>query len=113
MAYSSAMIIKETHYFTKIIKELMTDELYGELQEALVRQPALGDLIPSSGGLRKVRWKIPGKGKRGGVRVIYYWITQEDHIFMLFAYGKASKEDLTKEQIKLLRQLVEEELNNG
>ena len=56
----------------------MTDEEYRVLQEALVFRPTMGDLIPGSGGLRKVRWKIEGRGKSGGVRVIYYWVTAKD-----------------------------------
>ena len=91
----------------------MSDELYAGLQEAIIRAPDIGDIIPGSGGLRKVRWKVAGRGKRGGVRVIYYWITQEDQIYMLFAYKKAKQENITKPQLKLLKQLVEEELKNG
>lgn len=66
------MVIVETSLFTRLIKSLMSDEEYRVLQEALVSRPALGDLIPGSGGLRKVRWNTTGQGKRGGVRVIYY-----------------------------------------
>ena len=66
------MVIVETSLFTRLIKSLMSDEEYRVLQEVLVSRPALGDLIPGSGGLRKVRWNTTGQGKRGGVRVIYY-----------------------------------------
>jgi hypothetical protein len=108
-----SMVIKETHYFTEIIQKLMPDDMYAELQKAIIKQPEIGDPITGSRGLRKVRWKIPGSGKRGGLRVIYYWITKENEIFMLFAYKKARSENLTKDQIKLLRKAVEEELSDG
>ena len=58
--------------FTRCAKELLTDDEYAELQTALVDHPDAGDLIPGSHGLRKLRWKIDGSGKRGGMRVIYY-----------------------------------------
>ena len=59
MAYNVNMVIKETYYFAKTIKELMSDDLYAQLQRELVRNPDIGALIPNSGGLRKVRWKMP------------------------------------------------------
>ena len=78
MAYIRRMVILETSIFTKRIKELMTDEIYRELQNALVAYPESGKLIQGSGGLRKIRWGIASKGKRGGVRVIYYFATNKN-----------------------------------
>jgi hypothetical protein len=66
------MVIIETSVFTRLIQELMSDEGYRALQEVLITRPESGDLIKGSGGLRKIRWKLEGQGKRGGVRVIYY-----------------------------------------
>jgi len=77
------------------------------LQTALMLRPNAGSLIRGSGGLRKIRWGIPGKGKRRALRVIYYWSPPET-IFMLFPYRKAEQEDLTPEQLKLLRKMVKE-----
>ena len=71
MAYYPSMLIIETSIFTRCITALMEDEQYAELQATLIREPDEGDLIPGSGGMRKIRWKMPGKGKRGGVRIIY------------------------------------------
>jgi len=71
-------------------------------------RPEAGGLIRGSGGLRKIRWSLPGKGKRGGLRIIYYWDKPEDIFYMLTVYKKSKKEDLTRSQIKILRQLVEE-----
>ena len=86
MTYNlSDMEIIETSVFTKQIKELISDEEYGELQFALVQRPDLGDIIPQSGGIRKMRWAGSGRGKRGGIRVIYYWQVSEHQIFMLLA----------------------------
>ncbi len=72
-------------------------------------RPESGDLIKESGGLRKIRWSLPGSGKRGGVRVIYYF-DPPDTVFLIFPYRKSKKEDLTKNQIKTLSQLVEKYL---
>lgn len=85
----------------------MDDDTYRELQKSLIQKPNAGDLIPGSGGLRKVRWKIEGQGKRGGVRIIYYWMTADDQLLMLYGYTKADKKDLTKDQVKTLRKIVE------
>ncbi len=88
----------------------MTDGEYRILQEVLVDNPKLGDVIRGSAGLRKVRWKIPGKGKRGGLRIIYYYFEQDMQIYMIFAYKKNEQSDLTAEQVKMLKRVVEEEL---
>ena len=77
------MVIIETAIFTRHIRDLMSDVEYSILQEALVFRPDMGVLIQGAGGLRKVRWKLEGKGKSGGVRIIYYWKTEDDQIYML------------------------------
>lgn len=101
------MIIIETHIFTRRIKELMGDDEYKALQEALVNRPDMGAIIQGTGGLRKVRWTLEGRGKSGGVRAIYYWVTQDEHIYMLYVYPKNEQEDLTPEQKKTLKAIVE------
>ncbi|KZN15131.1 type II toxin-antitoxin system RelE/ParE family toxin [Marinomonas sp. TW1] len=101
------MVIIETSIFTKLITDLMTDDEYKALQEALVIQPDLGVLIKNSGGLRKVRWSLDGRGKRGGVRIIYYWMTSQDQVYMLYAFSKNTQENLIDAQIKTLKQIVE------
>lgn len=75
----------------------------------LVARPDAGDLIPRSGGLRKIRIAASGRGKRGGARVIYYWIVAKDQIYMLFAYAKNAQDDLSEDQLKTLRALVRQE----
>ncbi|MCG7910289.1 MAG: type II toxin-antitoxin system RelE/ParE family toxin [Candidatus Thiodiazotropha taylori] len=101
------MIIIETSVFTRLIKELLEDDEYRELQEALVNRPDLGDLIRGSGGIRKVRWNLKGTGKSGGVRVIYYWVVDDHHIRMLYVYPKGKQANLTKEQVAQLKAIVE------
>jgi mRNA-degrading endonuclease RelE of RelBE toxin-antitoxin system len=80
------------------------------LQIALLLRPEQGPVIPGSGGLRKVRWAGSGRGKRGGLRMIYYWHPADETFYMLFAYRKNAQEDLTPAQLKVLRKLVKEEL---
>jgi len=79
------------------------------LQERLAADPTAGDLIPRSGGLRKIRMPLPGRGKRGGARVIYYWVGARSQIYRLLAYAKNVQENLTEAQLKVLRELVKRE----
>ncbi len=101
------MLILETRIFTKLITRLMDDDHYRELQEVLIGNPETGDVIPGSRGLRKIRWRVAGRGKRGGVRVIYCHLNRADRIYMLYAYAKNEAEDLTRDQLKALRKIVE------
>ena len=105
------MIIVETHIFTRQVILLLSDEEYRLLQSVLANRPDTGVVIPSSGGLRKMRWGMTGRGKRGGVRVIYYWAAKQDRILMLLIYPKNEKDDLSQNQLKILRKIVEEELS--
>jgi hypothetical protein len=99
----------ETPVFTSAIRRHLDDEHYRHLQIALVLRPEQGPVIPGSGGLRKVRWATPGSGKRGGLRVIYYWVPAERAFYMVYAYTKSEQGDLTAAQTRELRQLVREE----
>ncbi|HMS00402.1 MAG TPA: type II toxin-antitoxin system RelE/ParE family toxin [Anaerolineales bacterium] len=99
----------ETSIFTRQVITLLTDDQYRELQVVLSAHPELGAIIPRSGGLRKIRWSMTGRGKRGGVRAIYYWLVAKEQIFMLFLYSKNEKDDLTPTQLKVLREIVEKE----
>jgi mRNA-degrading endonuclease RelE of RelBE toxin-antitoxin system len=103
------MVIVETSNFTRRVTELLPDDEYRELQATLVDRPDAGPVIPGGGGLRKIRWSASGHGKRGGARIIYYWATAQERILMLFIYVKNESDDLTPDQIKTLRQVVEKE----
>jgi hypothetical protein len=111
LAYDVRVIFLETPVFTRQIKELVDDEVYRSLQVRLVANPDEGDLIPRSGGLRKIRLGMPGRGKRGGARVIYYWVTAKSQIYLLLAYAKNVQEDLTEEQLRTLCALVRQEID--
>ena len=96
----------ETSIFTQCITKLLTDDEYHDLQALLAENPKAGEVIPGAGGLRKIRWRTAGRGKRSGLRIIYYcW--SEDRLYMLFAYDKTEQGDLTHEQLKVLRVYVQ------
>jgi mRNA-degrading endonuclease RelE of RelBE toxin-antitoxin system len=101
----------ETPVFTRRSVELLTESEYAALQSALVLRPEIGDLIPGTGGLRRLRWlqSRRGKGKRGGVRVVYFWYVEEGLIYLLIAYSKDEKDDLSASEKRILRSLVEQE----
>jgi hypothetical protein len=79
------------------------DDEYAEMQAHLVRHPDSGSIIKGSGGIRKLRWAGSGRGKRGGLRVIYYWWVAKDRISLLLVYPKNEQDDLTADQLKKLR----------
>lgn len=100
------MIFVETKSFVRTKENLLKEEELRQLQISLMLNPATGNVIPGSGGLRKMRWRGSGRGKRGGIRVIYYWIQHKDRIYLLIAYSKNSQEDLTTDQLKILKTLI-------
>ena len=102
------MLFIETPIFTKLVTDLIPDDEYRKIQLALVLRPEAGKIIPGSGGLRKIRWKGGSSGKRGGLRLINFWDVAEDRIYMLLIYKKSKQEDLTPNQLKILRNLVKE-----
>ena len=95
--------------FTKRVTALLRDEDYLALQVVLLLRPAQGPIMPGSGGLRKLRWAAVGRGKRGGLRVIYYWEPAEETFYMLYVYAKNEQGDLTAAQVRALARLVREE----
>ncbi len=95
--------------FTRRVTALLRDEEYLALQVALVLRPTQGPIIAGSGGLRKLRWAAQARGKRGGLRVIYYWEPAREAFYMLYLYAKNEQEDLTAAQVRTLGRLVREE----
>ena len=100
----------ETHAFTALVQRHLTEDEYRRLQFALVNQPDLGPVIRGTSRLRKVRWSAAGRGKRGGVRVIYVWDARSATFFMLYVFAKNERSDLTTAQRRTLSQLVRKEL---
>jgi hypothetical protein len=103
----------ETHIFNKLITALLSDDEYRVLQEDIAKNPQAGDVIPGGGGIRKIRFALPGIGKRGGARLIYYWQTSKHKTYLLIAYTKAKKENLDPDQVKILKVMVKELEQNG
>jgi mRNA-degrading endonuclease RelE of RelBE toxin-antitoxin system len=106
---SVRLTFKETPVFTRQITDLISDDELSALEWVLMTNPERGDLIRGSGGLRKIRWAGSGRGKRGGLRVIYYWHVPGSTILFLLAYPKNEQDDLTPAQIKVLKTLVQSE----
>lgn len=103
------LTFKETSVFTRQAADHLSDEELNALQWALMADPECGDLIRGSGGLRKLRWAGTGRGKRGGLRIIYYWHVPGDIILLLLAYPKNEQADLTAAQVKVLKSIIETE----
>jgi len=104
-----SVLFVETPIFTRLVRRFLVDDEYRLLQAALATRPHAGALIQRTGGLRKIRWGTEGRGKSGGVRVIYYWVTARDTILLLYIYDKAEQDDLSPSQARALRKIVEEE----
>lgn len=90
----------------------MTDDDLRGLQSILIERPDAGPLIPGAGGLRKLRWAMPGRGKRGGARVIYYWRTAADVVYPVFAYAENDQDDMTPDQARQRARLIGGVLND-
>jgi hypothetical protein len=101
--------IVETTIFSRQIDRLIGDNEKQELLDELIRDPAHGDVIKGSGGCRKLRWAAHGRGKSGGIRVIYFW-KRPDLMYLLIAYPKNVKDNLSPAELKELTKLVKEEL---
>ena len=99
------MVFIETPIFTADVSDLLGDEEYAALQEHLVGQPNAGPVIAGTGGLRKIRWIVAGRGKRGGTRVIYYHVVAAAQIRMILIYRKGIKDDLTPREKAVLRKI--------
>jgi len=98
----------ETKVFTRLVGEYLSDDEYLQLQTALGRNPEAGAVIPESGGIRKLRWGLPGRGKRGGLRVIYYLRSQNGVIWMLTLYPKNVAENIPSHVLRQIRREIED-----
>ena len=96
----------ETSVFMRKISGILGDESYAELQQMLAHNPEKGPVIEGTGGLRKVRWKLPGKGKSGGVRIIYLYLKLRGRIYLVFVFTKDESDNPTAPQKTELKKLV-------
>lgn len=110
VAHGGGVEFVEFSHFARNISQLGDDEDYLALQIALMERPDAGAIIPGSGGLRKLRWAGSGRGKRGGLRLIYYYVTAEGQILLLHLYAKNEMDDLPPALLKQLKQEVEQHL---
>ena len=105
MPYNFFMEVIEATLFTRLVYTYLTDDEYLGLQSYLLQFPESGKVVPGSGGVRKLRWAMSGTGKRGGVRVIYYFKKQDDEIWLLTIYSKSETENIPAH---ILRKIAEE-----
>jgi mRNA-degrading endonuclease RelE of RelBE toxin-antitoxin system len=104
----------ETAHFTANLAHYLSGEEYRQMQFRLMNNPESGAVMPRTGGFRKLRWNDAqrGKGKRGGLRVIYYWLEQDAQIWLFSIYNKDEMDTLTSQQEQLLKQAISAELHN-
>jgi hypothetical protein len=105
---SHLLTFVETSVFSKQISELGNDSVLKDLQEALLQSPERGALIQGTGGLRKIRISLGGKGKRGGGRVIYLYLQIRSRIYLVYAYSKGELDDLSPDDKKRLKICVDQ-----
>ena len=100
------MTVVETERFLKDVKPLISDAEREELVMFIGSNPEAGDVIPETGGVRKIRWALAGRGKRGGARVIYYYYSDRLPLFLLAAYAKNERASLSKAERNAMKRLV-------
>jgi len=100
--------VAETPGFLSAALKLMDEGELDELVDYLAFHPTAGDVIPGSGGIRKLRWKLEGRGKRGGARVIYFFHDMEMPLLLLKVYAKNEQEDLSQDQLKKMQQFTKQ-----
>jgi hypothetical protein len=100
------MTVVETERFLNDVKPMMSDSQREELVAFMGVNPEAGEIIPETGGVRKIRWALPGRGKRGGARVIYYYHGERVPVFLLAAYAKNEKANLSMAERNAMKRLV-------
>lgn len=105
--HASVFEFIETPFFTKVLVHYLSDDEYAELQGFLIQHPEAGDIVRGSGGVRKLRWSVRGRGKRGGLRVIYYLRYAQGEIWMITLYGKNVRETIPAHALKRMKETLE------
>ena len=105
-------VIVETPAYLRAVADFWDSETQSEFKNFIGVNFLLGDIIPDTGGLRKIRWQGSGRGKRGGARIIYYFHDEDHPIYLLFAYTKDIQADLNDHEKKILRNLVQQLKNS-
>jgi mRNA-degrading endonuclease RelE of RelBE toxin-antitoxin system len=103
------MIFIETTTFTKLLPKYFTDGEYRLFQWHLLLNPEVGSLVRGSGGVRKVRWAPEGKGKRGGIRIMYYWKKSDEEIWLLTLFSKNEKASIPGHFLRKIAEEIENE----
>jgi hypothetical protein len=103
---SRPITVAETPLFARQAEEVWSEGERDEFVNFIARNPELGDVIPDTGGVRKVRWTRAGSGKRGGVRVIYYYHDPNRPLYLLMVYAKAQRENLSADEKRAVRKLA-------
>lgn len=106
MAGTVPISVVETPEFLAVTRKLMSDDERALLVDYLAYNPMAGDLIPGTGGVRKLRWALEGRGKRGGARVVYFHYDAGMPLFALTAYAKNERADLSQQDRNDFRQLT-------
>ena len=99
----------ETKLFTRLFDEIFSDEDLARLQGFLIDNPEVGDVVPGSGGVRKMRWAMPGRGKRGGLRIIYYLRSRQGQIWLLTLYPKSETDTIPGRILKQIKDEIDGE----
>ena len=97
-----------TRPYERAIRKLLSEDARREMEAAIVAAPGAAPVVRGTGGIRKLRWAGSGRGKRGGIRAIYFWCAAPGAVYMLTAYAKADRDDLTAADRKALARLVAE-----
>jgi hypothetical protein len=100
------MTVVETERFLRDAQPLMPESERAGLVSFIATNPEAGKVIPETGGIRKLRWSLPGRGKRGGARVVYYYHSERLPVFLLAAYAKSEKANLSKAERNAMKRLV-------
>ena len=103
----SVLTFVETKLFTRLVQQYLSDDEYAALQRALMDNPDAGDLIRGSGGVRKLRWGLVGRGKRGGIRVIYFLRSRQGEVWMLTLYAKNEAESIPGHVLKKIKEEID------